>query len=123
MGKALIAEMKGLNVSGGKALTPAEFEKDDDTNFHIAFISASANLRARNYNIAEVDFFKVKMIAGKIIPAIATTTAMATGLVSAELLKLVTLKSRKMEDFKNSFVNLALPLWVISEPHPPLQTK
>merc|ERR1711920_33555 len=110
-------------LKGTQALAPADFEKDDDTNFHISFISASANLRARNYKIPEVDFFKVKMIAGKIIPAIATTTAMTTGLVSAELLKLVTLKDRKVDDFKNAFVNLALPLWVMSEPLPPLQTK
>ena len=34
---------------------PAEFEKDDDTNFHIAFIHAAANLRARNYKISECD--------------------------------------------------------------------
>merc|ERR1712194_306364 len=46
----------------------------------------------------------------------------ATGLVSAELLKLVTLKSRKVDDFKNAFVNLALPLWVMSEPLPPAKT-
>ena len=36
-----------------------EFEKDDDTNFHIDFIAATANLRARNYTIAELDRFKV----------------------------------------------------------------
>merc|ERR1711972_146182 len=72
--------------------------------------------------IAEADWHKVKMIAGKIIPAMATTTAMATGLVSAELLKLVTLKSRKVDDFKNAFANLALPLWVMSEPLPPAKT-
>lgn len=102
---------------------PAEFEKDDDTNFHIAFIAAAANLRARNYKIPEADFHKVKMTAGKIIPAIATTTAMVTGLVGCELLKVATLSSRKVEDFKNAFVTLALPLWVMSEPLPPLQTR
>lgn len=30
-------------------ITPVDFEKDDDSNFHIDFISACANLRARNY--------------------------------------------------------------------------
>jgi ubiquitin-activating enzyme E1 len=66
-----------------------EFEKDDDSNYHIAFISGVANFRARNYNIPEVSDFKVKMIAGKIIPALATTTAMVVGAVGIELLKLV----------------------------------
>jgi len=32
-----------------KDLMPAEFEKDDETNFHIDFIHATSNLRARNY--------------------------------------------------------------------------
>ena len=48
-------------------LQPAEFEKDDDSNFHIHFIAAAANLRARNYKIPEADFHKVKMTAGKIL--------------------------------------------------------
>lgn len=121
-------QIKELNAMGKtfstmKGLEPAEFEKDDDTNFHIAFVTAAANLRARNYKIPEADFHKVKMTAGKIIPAIATTTAMVIGLASCELLKVLTLKDRKVEDFKNAFVTLALPLWVMSEPLPPLQTK
>ena len=82
-----------LNVSEigitSKDLFPVEFEKDDDANFHIDFIHAAANLRARNYRVHECDQQKTKMIAGKIIPAIATTTAMITGCVTAEIYKFV----------------------------------
>jgi len=53
-----------------------EFEKDDDTNFHIDFIQSLANLRAICYHIEPVTKLQAKLIAGKIIPAIATTTAM-----------------------------------------------
>ena len=69
------------------AFETIEFEKDDDSNFHIEFIHACANLRARNYVIEECTNHKTKMIAGKIIPAVATATAMITGCVTAEILK------------------------------------
>jgi ubiquitin-activating enzyme E1 len=100
---------------------PEEFEKDDDSNFHIDFINSASNLRARNYRIKECDRQKTKMIAGKIIPAIATTTAAITGLVALQLYTL--LQTNDITYMRGAFMNLAVSLFVLTEPAEKIQNK
>ncbi|CEF61242.1 GH24511p [Strongyloides ratti] len=113
-------ELTNLTLSGNKLLCPIDFEKDDDTNHHMEFITAASNLRAENYSIKPADRLKTKQVAGRIIPAIATTTAAVAGLVMIEMFKMVDaggkLPQIPMSRFKNGFINLALPFFGFSEP-------
>lgn len=118
----LLAELPTPASLAGYRLNSLLFEKDDTTNFHMDFIVAASNLRARNYLIPEASRHTIKGIAGKIMPALVTTTAIVAGLACLELIKLVQGKNR-LQDFRNGFVNLALPFFGFSEPiAPPVGT-
>lgn len=65
-------------------MAPLFFEKDDDSNGHMDFVASASALRARMYAIEAADRLQTKRIAGKIIPAIATSTAAVAGLVRSD---------------------------------------
>jgi ubiquitin-activating enzyme E1 len=120
--KALEDELRAFDASTLRAsMTAADFEKDDDTNFHIDFITAASNMRAANYHIKQATRFTCKMIAGRITPALATTTAMITGVTVNEMYKFLlgVPASKQLQ----SNVNLATASFNVFEVLPPKKAK
>eukprot|EP00358_Blepharisma_japonicum_P001613 CAMPEP_0202954736 /NCGR_PEP_ID=MMETSP1395-20130829/51087_1 /ASSEMBLY_ACC=CAM_ASM_000871 /TAXON_ID=5961 /ORGANISM="Blepharisma japonicum, Strain Stock R1072" /LENGTH=209 /DNA_ID=CAMNT_0049670515 /DNA_START=960 /DNA_END=1586 /DNA_ORIENTATION=- len=99
-------------------MTPISFEKDDDNNFHIDFIHTASSLRANNYRISTIERHQTKEIAGKIIPALATTTAVIAGIVVAEFIKYAL--GLELEKMRECFMNLAINSMSFPEPQPPI---
>ena len=82
-----------------------ELDIDNQENGHIDFIYAFTNLRAENYNIEKCELTKVKMIAGKIVPAIASTTAAIVGIVSLQLYVLS--QTHNIQFLRNCYFDLS----------------
>merc|ERR1712087_140643 len=117
---AKFAKMKGAL----ERMNETEFEKDDDLNFHIDYITAVTNTRARNYRIKETSRHQCKIIAGKIIAALMTTTAMICGLVELEFLKLkLCLHFVRQNAFYNANINLAVAQFQFFEPDAALKAE
>ena len=106
---ALCEELRAVDTSRLQAATAHDFEKDDDKNFHVDFLTCATNVRSWNFGIKESARAHVKVTAGKIIPALATTTAMICGLVDIEFCKLVLgLQNVGKDAFFNANINLAV---------------
>ena len=94
-----------------------EFDKDDESKGHVDFLYAFTNLRAENYNIEKCDITKVKMYAGNIVPAIASTTAAIVGIVALQIYVLKTTEDIKYLrdcyfDFERNVINFEF-LWKV----------
>lgn len=90
------------------------FEKDNDANYHIDMIYSMANCRSQCYVLEPMDWLTVKLKAGRIVPAMATTTSSIAGLQALELVKV--LKGCKKVDYRNIFLNLAVCMMQAGEP-------
>lgn len=108
--------LKRLEISKEKiiSLNPINFEKDNDENYHVNFILSLSNLRADNYKINKSNFLKVKEIAGKIIPAVTTTTATITGISSLQIYTL--LQTDNIKSMRSSSINLGISNYDIYKP-------
>jgi ubiquitin-activating enzyme E1 len=105
-----------INRVGGNptAMKSLEFEKDSDSNGHVAFISAASNLRATCYGIPPVDAMETRRIAGNIVPAMITTTSFVSALSCIEFVKLA--QRKPLQAYRNAFINLALPFFAFTVP-------
>jgi ubiquitin-like 1-activating enzyme E1 B len=64
-----------------------EFDKDDEVL--LDFVIAASNLRAHNYLISMESGFKIKEMAGNIVPAVSSTNGLVAGFESIEGLKVL----------------------------------
>jgi len=112
---------EGTKAQEDAVIKAEEFEKDDDSNYHIDYMHAMANSRAATYKLEPMDWLQVKLKAGRIVPAMATTTAAIAGLQALELVKLA--RCTKKADHRNAFLNLAVPIMQASEPGDVLKVK
>ncbi|KAJ3402568.1 hypothetical protein CcCBS67573_g02289 [Chytriomyces confervae] len=75
------------------------FDKDDEDA--LDFVTAVTNLRAHIYGIETQSRFKVKEMAGNIIPAISTTNAIIAGLMVLQAFKIL---DQKYDECKNTYL-------------------
>ena len=95
-------------------IIPEKFEKDNDSNKHVFFINLCSNLRAKNYKIPPFDEQTTKMIAGRIVPAISTTTAVITGFACMQLITLI--NSEDISLIKNCYFDSSLNVYQFNNP-------
>jgi molybdopterin/thiamine biosynthesis adenylyltransferase len=94
------------------------FDKDDPE--HATWLAAAANLRAESFGIPPVDRLRAAQIAGRVVPAVATATAVASGLCALEAAKILGGRAKRV-DLRSTFCGLAAPLWNQAPPAKPAQ--
>ena len=118
--KNILKDLMSINEKefNESEINPEIFEKDHDENGHIDFVHVSAILRAKNYNIDECDRNKTKIISGKIIPTILTSTAAIAGIASLQIYTL--LQTHEIDYIRNcSFLDLGLNNYIFTMPSEP----
>ena len=99
-------------------LNPEIFDKDNsEINYHVYFIQSYANLKARIFNIEEIDYNKTLMKAGNIIAAVPTSTSAVAGFLCLQIYNL--LQTNEIEHLKDSIMDLSSKELITINPLPP----
>ena len=76
--RGLVEAIAVFHSSRAQEVGSLSFDKDDINA--VEFVTAAANIRANNFSIPMESFFKIKEMAGKIVPAISSSNALAGSL-------------------------------------------
>ncbi|KAK4304121.1 hypothetical protein Pmani_023916 [Petrolisthes manimaculis] len=97
------------------SLTPIQLNKDDP--LQLDYMVATAKLRGVNYHIPTGDSLSLRGAAGRINPAVVTSSAVVAGLASLELLKVVQ-NHPHLHLYRTAEFNLALARYCFLPPQP-----
>eukprot|EP00727_Mastigamoeba_balamuthi_P004338 m51a1_g13902 putative sumo-activating enzyme subunit 2 (622) ;mRNA; r:751841-753833 len=86
--RAFVASHDAIEAEAARSTTALAWDKDDDAA--LDFVVAAANVRAHVFGIPLLSRFDIKAKAGNIIPAIATSNAIISGVLATEAVKVVT---------------------------------
>jgi len=106
--KLLILCVQEIFKTRSEMIGKCVWSKDD--RLDLCFVTCASNLRSSIFSIPLQSSFKIKEIAGNIIPAIATTNAIVAGLQVLEAIKI--LRSLDEKDPDDSLKECCKRVWV-----------
>lgn len=108
----IVLDDEELNVTC-KNINIINFDKDIEIDYN--WLYEGVKIRSKSYKLDVPDKLKVRQISGKIIPALATTTSIVSGLISLEILKYY--NNCKLEDYRSYFLDTNINQMLYSEPN------
>lgn len=90
-----IGSITAIHTTRASDIGSMMFNKDDPHS--VEFVTAAANIRADNFSIPMESLFKIKEMAGKIVPAISSSNALGASLQVFEAIKLLARQDGKLK--------------------------
>ncbi|KAL7090995.1 hypothetical protein ACP275_12G077400 [Erythranthe tilingii] len=116
-----------LEISRGKVaadfrMHPIQFDKDGDRNYHMELVYSLASFRAKNFGIDSFKMCPARYFFRQTNSRVDASRPIASGLVCLELYKVIDGKD-KIESYRNTCVDIAVPSLSTSQPLPPTMTQ